>query len=150
MQSQLKAAFTSFPYCIATYVCIVGMACLLIFGWQPEKIDPPVYSVSNASVAAQTAAEKINGNVWHVSNTGSMKPLLQGGEYAVTVKDFNNIKKGHILVYHATYNKNPIIHRAVDNDSYGWLMSGDSAKHSESWSRVTKENYIGTVVAVYK
>lgn len=150
MKEILKSAFTLFPHCIATYVCIIGAVCLLVFGWQPKKIDPPVYIVSNPEMVAREAAQKANGNVWHVGYTGSMKPLLQGGEYAVTAKDFSNIKEGQILVYHATYNKNPIIHRAVQHDSYGWLMSGDSAKISESWSRVTEQNYIGTVIAIYK
>ena len=79
-----------------------------------------------------------------------MKPLLQGGEYAVTVKEYPKVKLGQVLVYNATYHNTPIIHRAVDKDRYGWLMAGDTAKQSESWARVTEQNYLGTVVAVYR
>jgi hypothetical protein len=79
-----------------------------------------------------------------------MKPLLQGGEYVVTVSKFDDIKVGDILVYHASYNKNPIIHRAALKDKHGWLMSGDSSRLSESWARVTKDNYLGTAVVGYR
>lgn len=146
----IRSAFTQFPYCVATYVCLIGAACLLFMPFRPVRVDPPVYAVANPSDAAKASATALNGRVWAVSNTGSMRPLLQGGEYVVTVSNFDAVQKGQVLVYHATYNKNPIIHRAVDRDKHGWLMAGDTAKHSESWARVTKENYLGTVFFVYK
>ena len=150
MFERIKSAFTAWPYCLATYVALIGAAWLLAFGWKPVKMDPPVHSVSNSQEAAIQEAARIDGKVWAVSHTGSMKPLLQGGEHAVTVAKFDTVKKGQVLVYHAPYNKDPIIHRAVEQDKYGWLMAGDTAGRSESWARVTSENYLGTVVAVYK
>ena len=62
----------------------------------------------------------------------------------------DEVERGQVLVYHATYNRNPIIHRAVELDAHGWLMSGDSAPLSESWARVTRENYLGAGVLGYK
>ena len=150
MRQQLKAAFTAWPFCAATYVCIVGMISLLMFGWKPVKIDPPIYDSFEASAIADNTAKKLGGAVWHVTNTGSMKPLLRGGEYAVTVAKFSEVKQGQVLVYRATYNANPIIHRAVEHDRDGWIMSGDSAKHTETWARVTAANYLGTVVLIYR
>lgn len=150
MPDRLKAAFTAWPYCLATYVALIGAAWLLAFGWKPVKVDPSVFQVANSQEAAIKEAARVDGKVWAVSHTGSMKPLLQGGEHVVTVLAFDSVQKGQVLVYHASYNRNPIIHRAVQRDSYGWLMSGDSAPRSESWARVTKDNYIGTVVAVYR
>ena len=150
MSDRLKAAFTAWPYCLATYVALIGAAWLLAFGWKPVKLDPPIYSTSNSQEAAIQEAARINGKVWSVMHTGSMKPLLQGGEHAVTVAKFDTVKRGQVLVYRATYNANPIIHRAVEQDKYGWLMSGDSSPRSESWARVTSENYLGTVVAIYR
>jgi hypothetical protein len=35
------------------------------------------------------------------------------------------------------------------HDRYGWIMSGDNNRWSESWDRVTADNYIGTVVALF-
>ena len=142
MREQLKAAFTKLPYCLATYVCLIGAGWLLAFGWKPVEDNPPVY-VREVEVRA---GEK----VWHVSKTGSMKPFLHGGEYVVTVANYEAIRLGQILVYYAPYNKSPLIHRAVQKDKDGWIMSGDSAKHTESWYRVTKDTYLGTVVSVYK
>jgi hypothetical protein len=31
--SNLKAAFTSFPSCIATYVTLIGLAVLIVVNW---------------------------------------------------------------------------------------------------------------------
>jgi hypothetical protein len=150
MSDRLKAAFTAWPYCLATYVALIGAAWLLFVPYVPTKLDPPIYSAGNSQEAAIQEAARIDGKVWAVSHTGSMKPLLQGGEYAVTVAKFDAVKRGQVLVYHAPYNKNPIIHRAVEQDKYGWLMAGDTAARSESWARVTSENYLGTVVAIYR
>jgi signal peptidase I len=142
MKEQLKAAFTSWPHCLATYVALAGAFWLLAFGWKPVLNNPPVYT----GIVAVGEGEK----AWKVSFTGSMKPFLRGGEIAVTKADYDSIQVGQILVYKASYNNNPIIHRAVQKDRDGWIMSGDSAKHTESWARVNKDNYLGTVVAVYQ
>lgn len=142
MREQLKAAFTKLPYCLATYVCLIGAGWLLAFGWEPVKDNPPVY--------VREMEVRTGEKVWHVSHTGSMKPFLQGGEYVVTVANYEAIRLGQILVYYAPYNKSPLVHRAVQKDKDGWIMSGDSAKHTESWYRVTKDNYLGTVVSVYR
>ena len=150
MKEQLKAAFTSWPHCIATYVALLGAAWLLAFGWKPVKVDFPVYVVANPEMAATQKAYEVDGKVWAVGFTGSMKPLLQGGEVVVTQHNFDNIQAGQILVYRATYYDKPIIHRAIQKDKYGWLMSGDSSRLSESWARVTNDNYLGTAIAGYK
>ena len=142
MSDQLKAAFTKFPYCLATYVCLIGAGWLLAFGWKPVENNPPVYFQETKVGEGQ--------KVWQVSHTGSMKPFLQGGEYVVTVANYDAIRLGQILVYHAPYNKSPIVHRAVQKDKDGWIMSGDANRHTESWFRVTKDNYLGTVVSVYR
>ena len=150
MRDSLKSAFTSWPHCLATYVCLIGAAWLLAFGWQPVRVDFPVEVAEMPANAAQAKAAELGGKVWQVGFTGSMKPLLKGGEYVVTVYRYDDIRTGEVLVYTATYHDKPIIHRAVQKDGYGWLMSGDSSPRSESWARVTKDNYLGTAVAAYR
>lgn len=150
MRQNLKSAFTELPYCLATYVCLIGMGWLLFFGWTPVKVDPPTYITPNAQGEALIKAHTSNGQVFRVSYTGSMKPLLQGGEWVVTIPAYSAIKKGEVLVYQAPYNQSPIIHRAVEQDSLGWIMSGDSSPHTESWFRVTPESYIGTTIAIFR
>ena len=114
----------------------------MFVGWEPVKDNPPIYLQETKVGEGQKA--------WQVSYTGSMRPFLQGGEVVVTEANYDAIKLGQIVVYQAPYNKSPIVHRAVQKDGLGWIMSGDSAKHTESWYRVTKDNYLGTVVAVYQ
>jgi hypothetical protein len=150
VRDSLKSAFTSWPHCIATYVCLIGAAWLLAFGWQPVRVDFPIDVAAMPANAAQAKADELGGKVWQVGFTGSMKPLLQGGEYVVTVYRYETIRTGEVLVYTATYHDKPIIHRAVQKDGYGWLMSGDFSPRSESWARVTKDNYLGTAVAAYR
>lgn len=150
MKEQLKAAFTSWPHCIATYVALLGATWLLAFGWKPVKVDFPIYVVDSPKVAATQKAKEIGGKTWAVGFTGSMKPLLQGGEVVVTQHNFDNLKVGEVVVYTATYHDKPIIHRTAQKDRYGWLMSGDSSPVSESWARVTKDNYLGTAVVGYR
>lgn len=146
----LKAAFTSFPYCIATYVGIVGMVWLLAFGYRPSGANPTLTLTPDPLGQAVQLANKLGGRAHVVSDTGSMRPVLDGGDYVAVVSAWDKVKKGDILVYRATYNANPIVHRAAAKDAHGWIMSGDSAKHSESWARVTEANYLGTVVHIFR
>lgn len=148
--SNLKAAFTSFPYCIATYVGIAGMVWLLAFGYRPSGKNPPLTLAPDPLGQAAAYAAGVGGRAHSVAATGSMRPVLAGGDFVVVIDAYQQIKKGDILVYRATYNANPIVHRAADKDKGGWIMSGDSAPVSESWARVTESNYLGTVVAIYR
>lgn len=150
MKQSIIQAFTKFPYCLATYVCLVGASILLFNPFLPPKIDPPTYLVPNPQEVAEQVAHKLNGRIWKVGYTGSMEPLLQGGEVVVTVNEFHKVKEGMVLVYSAPYHDKPIIHRAVQKDSYGFLMAGDSSPRSESWSRVTPSNYLGTAISIYR
>jgi hypothetical protein len=146
----LKELFTKFPFYLATYVFLIGIIWLLFFPFKPVRLDPPIHITPNAQAEALLKAHTSNGQVFKVSHTGSMKPILQGGEWVVTVSAYENIQLGQILAYHAPYNKNPIIHRAVQKDKLGWIMAGDSAPTSEPWFRVTPESYIGTTIAIFR
>jgi hypothetical protein len=146
----LKELFTKFPYYVATYVFLVGIIWLLFFPFKPVKLDPPTYITPNAQAEALLKAHTSNGQVFRVSYTGSMKPLLQGGEWVVTAAAYNQIQLGQVLVYKAPYNQSPIIHRAVQKDNLGWIMSGDSSPRTESFFRVTPESYIGTTIAIFR
>lgn len=150
MNKILRSAFLELPYCLATYVCLIGAGLLLFNPFTPPKIDPSTYLVHNPKEQAELTAAKLKGRAWNVSYTGSMKPLLKGGEYVVTVGEYEKVKEGMVLVYSATYHDKPIIHRAVQKDKYGFIMAGDSSPISESWSRVTSLNYLGTAIAIYK
>jgi hypothetical protein len=108
-----------------------------------------------AMLAANLYARSSGGSLILTSGTASMKPLIQGKVYAVIVKrPYASIAKSELLVYQGRANatkadRQTILHRAVLQDKYGWMMSGDNNRWSESWDRVTSDNYVGTVVALF-
>jgi hypothetical protein len=112
-------------------------------------------SQREAMLAANLYARCSGGSLILTSGTASMKPLIQGKVYAVVVKrSYASIAKSDLLVYQGRANaakadRQTILHRAVLQDKYGWMMSGDNNRWSESWDRVTSDNYVGTVVALF-
>lgn len=154
MGETLKAAFTRWPHCAATYAGLALLVALLFFRQEPPHTDIETHAVDNPFLAAAAHAGRVGGRVYTVSFTGSMKPLLQGGESVVAVGEFPAVRKGDVLIYDGTLNPygpvTTIIHRAVAKDKGGWIMSGDNNAHTETWSRVTAQNYRGTVVAIYR
>ena len=108
-----------------------------------------------AMLAASLYAHSCNGSLILTSGTKSMEPLIHGKVYAVIAKrSYASIAKSDILVYQGRANaakadRQTILHRAVLQDKYGWMMSGDNNRWSESWDRVTSDNYVGTVVALF-
>jgi hypothetical protein len=108
-----------------------------------------------ALLAAASYAKLTGGSLILTSGTHSMEPLIHGKTYAVIVKEpFQAINQRDLLVYRGRPDANKadtatILHRAVQHDKYGWLMSGDNNRWTESWDRVTPDNYSGTVVALF-
>lgn len=153
MKTLLKNAFTAWPFCLATYVGLIGMTWLLLSSGRFAQVDIPVTLCDSrlaAEAQAHMAAVKLGATVFAVTDTGSMRPALQGGDFVVTRRDaLADVKAGDVLIYRATWRPtgaNLVIHRAVQKDSHGWIMSGDSAPHSESFARVTEANYHGRVI----
>jgi hypothetical protein len=119
----------------------------------PAKIQ---YTTQHdALLAAASFAKLAHGSLILTSGTHSMEPLIHGKTYAVIVKEpFASINPRDLLVYRGRPNANlpdtmTILHRAVQHDKYGWLMSGDNNRWTESWDRVTSDNYSGTVIALF-
>lgn len=154
MGETLKSAFTRWPHCAATYAALALLVVLLFFRQEPPLNPIETHAVDNPFLAAAAHAGRVGGRVYTVSFTGSMKPLLQGGESVVAVGEFPAVRKGDVLIYDGTLNPygpvTTIIHRAVQKDKGGWIMSGDNNANTETWSRVTANNYRGTVVAIYR
>jgi hypothetical protein len=108
-----------------------------------------------AMLAANIFARLSGGSLVLTSGTKSMEPLIHGKIYAVIAKrPYASIAKSDLLVYlgrpnAAKADRQTILHRAILQDTYGWMMSGDNNRWSESWDRVTSVNYVGTVVALF-
>jgi hypothetical protein len=123
------------------------------FQHNPVKIE--CASKNRAFLAATNYAIKSGGRLILTTGTPSMEPLIHGKTYAVIVQQpYGAIAESNILVYRGRLNASKpdlstVLHRAVLHDRYGWIMSGDNNRWSESWDRVTSDNYIGTVVALF-
>lgn len=91
-----------------------------------------------------------------IGHTGSMLPTLQGGEYAVLVDDWAGVKVGKIIAYTVQAGSSPaigsrLVHRVFEMKDGAAIMKGDTeGMPVEDWDPVTKSNYIGTLVAVFK
>jgi hypothetical protein len=111
--------------------------------------------MDEAAAASRKAAEQLGGSVMITSGSPSMEPLIHGCAYVVVRKQpFAAIHKSDLLVYMGRLDPHSLertrtLHRAVDCDRYGWIMSGDNNRWSESWDRVTPDNYVGTVVMIF-
>jgi len=106
-----------------------------------------------ARAVAYVAAH--GGRVEITSGTPSMEPLIHGQTYTVVQdRPFAMIRKYDLLVYlgrpdASRPNRLMMLHRVVQGDRHGWIMSGDHNRWSESWDRVTPQTYFGTVVALF-
>jgi hypothetical protein len=115
----------------------------------------PCASRVAAFSAASLYAAKVGGSLILTSGTPSMEPLIHGRTYVVVQRlPYASIAKHDILLYKgrpdaSKPDQKAMLHRAVLHDSYGWMMSGDNNRWSESWDRVTPDTYLGTVVAIF-
>jgi hypothetical protein len=119
-----------------------------------KKMNPAIVvhpTADDARVAAEAEAKKVGGKLYRTANTGSMRPTISGQSYVVGVKKpYDQIKEGEIGNYMPKWAKGQVvIHRFVQKDKGGWIASGDANKRSESWERVTPENYHDTVTAIH-
>jgi len=120
----------------------------------PAKVSCPDRAEALAACMAYAAAN--GGTVVITSGTPSMEPYIHGRTYAVIQKrSFDSIAQFDLLVYMGRPNGSKpdrlkMLHRAVRHDRFGWLMSGDNNRWSESWDRVTPQTYFGIVVALFE
>lgn len=109
-----------------------------------------------AQGAAQAYATEVGGTVEITSGSNSMQPAIHGQTYFVVQRrPFESIKRDDLLVYLGRPNATKpdrvkILHRAVQRDRLGWIMSGDHNSRSETWDRVTPKTYLGTAVAFFE
>ena len=107
-------------------------------------------------MACADYAAATGGFVVITSGTPSMEPLIHGKTYVVILNlPYQAIAKSDLLVYlgrpdSSSPDRVKMLHRAVHHDQYGWVMSGDNNRWSESWDRVTPKTYVGVVMALFE
>jgi len=110
---------------------------------------------AQARVAAMfRAGEMERGGYFIVSDTGSMKPLIHGGDYiAVDFSyPYSSLRAGQVVLYRANWRpvgSLPVSHRTAQKDGLGWIMSGDNNRYYENRWRMTEDNYLGLVTDIY-
>lgn len=134
------------------------LVCLLFAACFPKHIDPELVVTPSPAAqfaAAQAKAAQVRGWVTGpAANTHSMEPLIYGGDRLVIQPiGLDEVQIGQPILYRPQWDPSLwVAHRVVGHDSYGWLVEGDnvSAAHPESHWRVTKANYVGLVVGIYR
>jgi hypothetical protein len=110
---------------------------------------------SEAFSACVAYAASNGGTVVTTSGTPSMEPLIHGKTFAVVQnRPYASIALRDLVVYMGRPDgskptRMKMLHRAVEHDGGGWIMSGDNNRWSESWDRVTPQTYGGVVVALF-
>jgi hypothetical protein len=152
-------------------VILLALVVVAVVIWQTKqsKGSSPVVRTTVDALHVQASPEPLleaglwAENYYHgrsevttIGATGSMKPLLQGGEVAVLAHDFDAIKLGQVVAYRTVAGSSPavgsrLVHRIVAQDDRGWIPQGDTPGCVlEDWNPITRDNYIGTLVAVFK
>lgn len=141
----------------------IALLLLSVTACQPKFKDVPTYRYADSAVvslSAQAHAKDIGGSIGWIAPTGSMEPTLKAYDFVVIsspAKDpYENIQNGDIVSYdpagspHIMAGISRVMHRAVQKDSLGWIMSGDANAHTENKWRLTAPAYHGRLVAIYR
>lgn len=135
-------------------VALLGIA---LAGCATKRADPPLFEYESADMALRAAlahAHGVNGRLMFTSNTGSMEPLIHGGDLLVVEPvAFDALYVGQVIIYYAEWQPSdapPVCHRIVAKDKLGLVMAGDHNAHSEPHYRVTERTYVGLVAGIYR
>ena len=80
--------------------------------------------------------------------TGSMQGTIDVGD-AIIIRDTDDYKIGDVVTFMHKNDKIPTTHRIINKDLDGFVTKGD-ANNTEDTKRVTSDNILGEVVAVWK
>ena len=148
---------------------LLALVAAAVVVWQTQKAKGPTVRTTAEPLHVAVSPDPLGeaglwaanyffgrSEVTTIGTTGSMVPLLQGGEVAVLAHDFDNVKMGQVVAYRTVAGSSPaiesrLVHRIVSQDDRGWLPQGDTAGCVlEDWNPITRANYIGTLVAIFR
>jgi len=125
----------------------LGAGCTSV---RTEAEAAPRSSISRQSAfsLAHITARTVNGQVFAVAPTGSMKPTLDENS-VVTVERvaFSHLRRGDIIIYLNSHGQ-PIIHRLYEQHGDRWFVLGDN-NGSVDAEAVTAANFQGRVCAIF-
>ena len=141
---------------------VLGIAVLVIIARHKQSVlenGLPLRIVCNDQT---DALKRAGGGAIAISGTGSLAPFIAaapaGSDPSATVMayavidstaTFGDIRAGTLCIYAANWTKLPVMHQASAKDSLGWIGSGLHNSRSESFARITPQNFVGIVARVY-
>lgn len=132
------------------FALVIAFA-LMVAGCWPGHKDPSVHVHADTQAAQQAmiaSAARIDGFFYKADPTGSMEPLIHGGDYLVIAyTPFAELQVGQVVVL--KYNEARVVHRIEAQIGDGWITSGDSNPRIDR-EVMTRDHYIGTVVEIHK
>lgn len=143
-------------------IALLVLIGLLFLAWQQHKAMVAGLPARHVCASQEEARQQAGGLAYPVLGTGSMAPYLPASRpgvdlssvvvaYAVpdVLKGFNDVKKGDLCVYWAGWAMATVVHQAAEKDKSGWVMSGLNNKRSETWARMTPDNFRAVIKEVY-
>jgi len=121
-----------------------------------KHVDPTLYRYDDEKICKLSAALEAkdkNGFTTLVTCCKSMEQVIYMNDILVCVPSpFSNDLKGRVVVYRPKWNNyQSTTHRLVSGDAEsGFIASGDNNRESEARERVTKDNYVGEVISIYR
>lgn len=115
-------------------------------GYEARAYSSPMTEME-ASELAQSIASTVNGAWTTLQGTGSMRPILDDNVIIVWIVRWHKLAIGQIVIW---YDGNAYIcHRIVHRNPDGtWYSAGYNVRVGLDYQPVTRENYLGTVVAI--
>lgn len=141
---------------------VIGCAALMLLARHKQRVlldglPPRIVCASNADALTRAGPGAVP-----VAGTGSLAPFIAaapaGSDPVATIMayavidpsaTFEDIRGGTLCIYSADWTKLHVMHQASAQDSLGWIGSGLHNARSESWARITPENFVGIVARVY-
>ncbi len=134
------------------FLCVLTLF-LALLGCRHSWTPVTTFKHDSERLAELAALKEANASGGYVSYTTgiSMEPAIITPCYSVVVPTpWESLQEGDIAIYLPKWHSGMVIHRCVQKDSGGWIMSGDNNSRSESWERMTKDNYFGKLQSVHK
>lgn len=147
-----KSGASRFNAMLRAFLCVLTLSVALL---GCRRVWPPVVTFKHDSeaMAEVNAMQEAHNSGGYVSYTTgiSMEPAIITPCYSVVIPTpWESLQEGDIAIYLPKWHSGMVIHRCVQKDSGGWIMSGDNNARSESWERMTKDNYFGKLQSVHK
>lgn len=136
------------------------VACALLFallGCAPKRPDPALvlWEQPAPEIAAKAHAREKGFSAHPVLPTGSMEPMITGGDWVVIAPTFpwEKLEESDVIAYVPDWTPLLVIHACAAKSGHGWIVHGLANAHYENklngGLHVYSRHYRGKVVQIY-